>query len=311
MNFSRRNDTQIIIIRIACRLLLMAVVGLPLQAIAEMQMDMGAKDGSTKDVDELSKELVNPIGSNWVINSYVNVNRKSGTVSTDSRTVTELLFQPVMPIPLDDKPMGLTLMNRPTLPILANNPVPQTNALGEFSGYDNVTGVGDLMLMSAIGSMPKASFGMYMWGIGLSLMFPTATSDEIGSGKYSAGPSGMLVGYTENLTFGTVVSHVWSYAGDNDRMDVNMSQFQPIYIMQLDNGWQIGDNPTWTTRWDASSGDKYDVPIGLGIFKTMYIGKRAWRFGVTPRYYVKSYESWGNDWTVSFTITPVLTNPFK
>jgi hypothetical protein len=167
------------------------------------------------------------------------------------------------------------------------------------------------MIQSAIGSMPRIGFGMYMWGLGVALMFPTASDDDIGSGKYSAGPSGMLVGFTKNYTFGAVASHLMSYAGDDNRENVNETQFQPLYYKQLGNGWQIGDNPTWTIKWDNKSREKYDIPIGLGIFKTTFIGGIGWRFGITHRYYLKSYDSWGNNWGISFTITPVIKNPFK
>lgn len=282
---------------------LIAATGLPARGVAAMD---------SKDANSLSKELVNPIGPNWLLNTYLNVTEKDGDIAHGSRTATQWVLQPVMPVPLDDKKMGLTLMNRPTLPIILKDPVPQTNAMGEFSKFHNASGIGDLSIQSAIGSMPRTDFGMYMWGIGVNLLFPTASDNDVGSEKYSAGPSGMLVGFTENYTFGAVVNHIWSYAGDDSRKNVNQSQFQPLYYMQLGNGWQIGDNPTWTIKWDAdSSGERYDIPIGLGLFKTTFIGSMGWKFGVTPRYYLKSYDGWGNDWGISFTITPVLKNPFK
>jgi hypothetical protein len=159
--------------------------------------------------------------------------------------------------------------------------------------------------------MPKAKFGMYMWGVGTALMFPTANQDDLGSGHYSIGPAGMLVGFTKKYTFGVVANQVWSYAGNESRQSVNQTQIQPLYYMQLGNGWQLGDNPTWTFKWEEGSKERYDMPIGLGLFKTTFIGKMPWRFGVTGRYYLKSNENWGEDWAVSFTITPVLKNPFK
>jgi len=279
------------------------IIVLPLQLMAEMKMEK-------KDANQLSKELVNPIGPNWLINTYLNVNKMNGNVTSKSRQSTEWLLQPVMPIPLDDKKMGMTLMNRLTFPIIFDKPLPQMDQNG-FSGFDNKSGNGDLTIQTAIGSMPKAGFGMYMWGIGVDLIMPTASSDDLGSGKYSAGPTGMLIGFTKNYTFGSVLTHAWSYAGKSNRENINQSKIQPTYYKQLGNGWQIGDNPTWIIDWDADSGEKYDMPIGLGIFKTTFISGVAWRFGITPRYYMKNHKMWGNDRGVGFTITPVLKNPFK
>lgn len=173
--FSYYANIRSAMIRLPSLIMLIAVIGLPIQAIAQ-------------DANTLSKELVNPIGPNWVINTFLNVIEKDGDSTNESRTGTEWLIQPVMPVPLDDTNMGLTLMNRPTIPIILKAPVPQTNAMGEFSGFDNVSGIGDLVITSALGSMPRVDFGMYMWGLGGALKFPTASNDDIGSGKYSAGP---------------------------------------------------------------------------------------------------------------------------
>ncbi len=155
------------IIRLSSLIMLLTAIGLPIQVIAMGAMGDTKSDtmGGAVDVDQLSKEIINPVGPNWLINTYLNVTEKKGDITGKSRTNTEWLIQPVMPIPLDDKPMGLTLMNRPTLPIILDNSIPQTDALGNFTEFDNVSGIGDLMIMTAIGSMPKASFGMYMWGV--------------------------------------------------------------------------------------------------------------------------------------------------
>jgi hypothetical protein len=298
--FDHYMNIRRVMIRLSSLIMLIAVFGSPIQAVAQ---------GTTKAANELSKEMVNPIGPHWLINTYVNVIEKEGDITDKSRTLTEWFIQPAMPIPLNKK-TGLKLMNRPALPIFLNKPAPQTNSMGGFSGFDDLSGIGDLTIQSALGKMQPTGFGMFMWGIGANLIFPTASKDELGSEKYSAGPVVMLVGFTKNYTFGTVVNHVWSYAGDDSRKDVNQTQCQLLFYKQIGNGWQIGDNPTWTIKSDADSGEKYDIPIGLGIFKTILISGRAWRFGITPRYYLKSYDNWGNDWGISFTITPVVKNPF-
>jgi hypothetical protein len=299
MNIHKRSSN----IALASWLVSVIILALPLQLSAEMSTGKG-------DLNQLSKELVNPIGPNWLINTYLNTDKMHGDVTDESRSSTEWLLQPVMPIPLDHKKMGLTMMNRLTLPIIFDKSFPQMDT-NDFSGFKKKAGLGDLTIQTSFGSMPKTSFGMYMWGVGMDLMFPTASADELGSGKYSAGPSGMLVGYTTDYTFGCVLSHAWSFAGKSNRKNVSTSKIQPLYYKQLGNGWQVGDNPTWSIDWKAESGDSYEMPIGLGLFKTSYIHGVAWRLGVTPRYYIKTHKSWGNDWEVSFTITPVLKNPFN
>jgi len=263
---------------------------------------------NANDMDALSKELVNPIGMKWKLNNFVEVDKVSGDATSENSTSSIWNMQPVMPIMMGSS--GYTLMNRPSLPIYINKPVLK-NINNQNIHVNDISGIGDLTLQSSIGKMPKTSWGSYMWGGGLGITLPTASKDELGTGKYSAGPTGMLVGFTQNYTFGFVAAHEWSFAGDSDRKNVNQSVFQPLYYMQLGGGWQIGDNPQWKLNWGQPTGEKYNIPIGLGLFKTMKISGSPWRFGLTPRYYIKSNERFGSKWGMNFTITKVIQSPFK
>ncbi len=255
-------------------------------------------------MEALSKELINPISMTWKLDNFIEVNKVAGDATNKESTSVVWNIQPVAPIMLGKS--GYILMNRPALPIFFKQPV-----LTDTSQVTNVSGIGDLTLQSAIGKMPKTSWGSYMWGGGLGLTLPVANSEELGSGKYSAGPIVMLVGFSQNYTFGSVISHVWSYAGASDRVNVNQSIVQPLYYRQLGGGWQIGDNPQWMINWDDPTAEKYNIPVGIGIFKTLLIANSPWRLGVTPRYYFKSNPNFGNEWGVNFTITKVVKNPFK
>ena len=286
------------------------MVGKKRQLFTVVLLCATASTAVAMDMDALSKELVNPIGMKWKLNNFIEVDRKEGDISSDKHTSTVWNIQPVMPVMLSPE-SGMTLMNRPSLPIFIDNPVPVSNNAGQFQEFDNITGIGDLTLQSSLGKMPKTRFGSYMWGLGASVTLPTASDDALGSEKYSAGPTGMLVGFTDRFTFGVVVAQEWSFAGNDNREDVNKGVLQPLYYMQLGNGWQIGDNPQWHAEWDKIRGERYTMPIGLGVFKTLEISSSPWRFGVTPRYYVKSSDRWGSDWGVNFTITKVVNSPIK
>ena len=270
------------------------------------------------DMDSISKELVNPISPIWNLNTYIEVSKRAGSDSPEEYWSSRLAFQPVTPIRLKS---GLTSMNRPSLPIFFGYAVPQNNANGHVEKIVKVTGIGDLTLMSSVGAMPETSFGSFMWGFGGSLTLPTATNDALGSGKWSLGPSGMLVGYTNTITFGFVFSHEWSFAGQSDRPDVNRTMLQPLYYIQLGRGWQIGDNPMWMFKWNGRNGgcsgldcgdhEEAMIPVGLGLFKTTILFEGTWRFGVTPRYYVNTNATWGNEWGVNFSVTRVVNSPFQ
>ncbi|AUS06420.1 hypothetical protein [Pseudotamlana carrageenivorans] len=159
--------------------------------------------------------------------------------------------------------------------------------------------------------MEKTKWGMYMWGIGGALTIPTATSKYTGSGKFSAGPSGMLIGFTKKTTIGLVFMQTWSFAGNAHRQDVNTSMLQILYFFQIGNGWQLGDNPSWIFNWNMPNKNKVSMPIGFGVFKTTHIGNSLFRIGLTPRYYIMSRKIWGDKFGLSLTLTPVLNNPYK
>jgi hypothetical protein len=55
------------------------------------------------------------------------------------------------------------------------------------------------------------------------------TSDPtLGSGKFSVGPTGLVLKQTGPWTVGGLVNHVWSVGGDAGRTDVNQTFLQPF-----------------------------------------------------------------------------------
>lgn len=94
-----------------------------------------------------------------------------------------LNIQPVIPVTVDD----WNLINRTILPIIdvprliAGTPdIPQ----GVQGG--GATGLGDINHSVFVS---PAEPGKVIWGIGPSITFPTATDDQLGTGKWSAGPT--------------------------------------------------------------------------------------------------------------------------
>ena len=45
-------------------------------------------------------------------------------------------------------------------------------------------------------------------------------------------------------TFGALANHLWSYAGDDDRADVNQTFIQPFVSYQLGDGWSTSGGST-------------------------------------------------------------------
>lgn len=151
-----------------------------------------------------------------------------------------------------------------------------------------------------------------MGALGPTLMFPTASEDELGTGKYSAGPAGVL-GFIGSKFIGVALfQHWWDYASDDDnRDDVNYSWLNLRYLLNLSGGWQVGGTPEITADWEADSDDRWTVPIGLGVYKTQLFGKMPVKLGVEYQYMVVRPDSYGQDWNLRFVFAPIVPSIMK
>jgi hypothetical protein len=121
------------------------------------------------------------------------------------------------------------------------------------------------------------------WGIGPSVNLPTASDNRLGTGKWSAGLSGVLVFQTGKWTFDWVMRQTWSFAGDENRRDVNQMVLQPLIAYNLGNGWVASTMPSISANWGFDDGQKWTIPLGAGFTKVLFIGKTP--MALTAQYY--------------------------
>ena len=111
-------------------------------------------------------------------------------------------------------------------------------------------------------------------GVGPALVFPTASANQLGAGKYQAGPSFALI-YTglNNLTAGAVIQNPISYAGSPNRPNVNNMIITPTFTFNLQEGWFVGmSDYNWT--FNRENGGALTFPIGVQVGKIIRIGKQ-------------------------------------
>jgi len=102
---------------------------------------------------------------------------------------------------------------------------------------------------------------------GILTSSPTATDDELGTGKWSAGPT-FVVFFDDrplHLTTGFLINNLWSYAGDEDRSDVNAMTLQPFLNYILPKGWYLSTSPVITANWEANSDNRWTVPSAVAL----------------------------------------------
>ncbi|MBD9624900.1 hypothetical protein IB279_18375 [Ensifer sp. ENS06] len=170
---------------------------------------------------------------------------------------------------------GLPQLFRFTLPIATSPDVP--------SGY--VTGLGDLTLMDLF-ILPKQDDVTF--GAGPLLVLPTATDDSLGSGKWQVGAAGVVVAPQDWGLLAGLVTYQTSFAGADDREDVNLLTFQPIVNVNLSQGWYLRSSAIW--NFDLENENNY-IPVGLGLGKVFQLEN-----GITMNAFIEpQYTVWHND----------------
>ena len=158
-------------------------------------------------------------------------------------------------------------------------------------------GVGDVI--STVYLSPEQPVHGWFWGIGPGFVFPTATEDSIGSGRWSAGPTGAVVTQIGPWSVLTLVGQTWSFAGDSRRDRVNATYLQPSlsYTTKKDTSYGIDTQSTYD--WDAGV---WEVPLELSVGQLVTVGRQEMNLGLTVRSHLDRPVG-GPKWGLAFTAT--------
>jgi hypothetical protein len=259
-----------------------------IQAVAQDD----AKQSTTKDQGggDLRSAVQNPISS--LISLPFKFTFDYGAPDGEA---SFLNIQPVVPITVGN----WNLVNRAIIPLIhTNGEVAGTPGIPNPIEGDGATGLGDINY-SLFFSPVK--YDKVIWGIGPSITIPTATDKELGSEKWSAGPTGVVLFQPKWGTFGMLARHLGSFAGDSDRKNINQSLFEPFVNYNLPNGWYLISDIIMTANWDLDSSDIWTVPIGGGVGKLFKIGNQAIN-ARTEAYYNVAKPDNAPDWQWGFTV---------
>jgi hypothetical protein len=251
--------------------------------------------------EDLRAAAQNPIGD--LISVPFQSNLNFGLGETD-HIQNVLNIQPVYPIHLDDT---WNLITRPILPVIYQEPFfagEELEEVEEILGDDagrNLFGLGDLTWENFFSprepTLLAPGVGM-VWGLGPVLQLPTETNDLLGTGKWSAGPAFVVFVDAEplSITTGFLVLNLWSFAGDDDRADVNAMTLQPFFNYNLPEGWYLTSSPLITANWEADKDDRWTVPVGGGFGRIFEIGRQPINANLAAYYNVVTPDDIGADW---------------
>ncbi len=215
---------------------------------------MSLQAQTPEEAEKLRKAAQNPVAS--LISVPIQENWNFG-IQPQGRVQNVMNLQPVIPLSLGQK---WNLITRWITPVVFQ-PVPMSDKQGVY-------GLGDLNPSFFIS--PKVS--KVIWGVGPAFVLPTATNTAyLGQGKFSMGPSAVVLVQPGKWTLGFLVNNVFSVAGHRDRADVNQMLFQYFINYNLKRGYYITFQPMMTFNWEAAQ-DKAVVPFGGGMGRIMKLG---------------------------------------
>ena len=257
-----------------------------------------AQEQEESELAKINRELENPLAKRWSLVFQENFSINQGNLVNGSVTSNTFFFQPALPIPFGN---NMVFTARPVFPL-----VTAPDFQKDVTGSSKVTGFGDIQMATLLG--PGNATG-WVWGAGATFVFPTATSENLGNGKYQAGPAVMIFHLSKTWTKGIFIQQWWSYAGSDTRSDISRTDLQ--YIFRRNFGtWSLGLGPTITINWNAEPENRLTFPVGLGYTRTVRIGKIPVKMRFEPQYSVFKPNDYGNVWNIRFQFAPVIKSPF-
>jgi hypothetical protein len=246
--------------------------------LAQQQVAGGA------DADALAKQLANPVAA--LISVPLQLNYDDGIGPGGDGDRWQLNVQPVVPITLNE---DWNVISRTILPVIYQDVPP--------GGSDS--GLGDT-IQSLFFSPKKPTANGWILGIGPAFLLPTASEDVLGTEQWGIGPTAVALKQTEGgWTYGALVNHLVSVAGDDDRADLNATFLQPFLVKAVGKGRTISANFESTYDWEAKA---WNAPMNLSVTQVMRIGNQMVSFAGGARYYVETPQG-GPDWGLRFVVT--------
>lgn len=207
---------------------------------------------------------------------------------------TILNANPVVPVTVGD----WNLINRALIPLAhVDGAIQGPNNPSPLGGSSSASGLGDINYSLYFSPV---KYDKVIWGVGPSFNLPTASDDQLGSGKWSAGITGVALTLPKWGSMGILGRQLWSFAGSSKRDDVSQTLIEPFLNYNLNDGWYLLTDMVITANWEANdSSNRWTVPVGGGAGKLFKMGNQAVNTRFEAYYNVEKPDG-APDYSVSF-----------
>ena len=98
--------------------------------------------------------------------------------------------------------------------------------------------------------------------------FPTATALPVKTGSWAGGFSAVVLTMPGPWVIGALITQIWPMSDAGGEPETNVFLLQPFVNYNFGGGWALAYSPNITANWDASAGNQWTLPLGLGISRT-------------------------------------------
>jgi len=251
-----------------------------------------AAPAAQSDAEDLAKKLANPISDLVSVPFQFNWEQDVGP-SELTRFI--LNVQPVMPFALNP---DWNLITRVIMPLVGQPPL--------VAGGEATFGISDITTSFFLSPRKVSKFTI---GAGPVFVLPSTSEPTLGSGKWSLGPTVVVLKQDGPWTFGALWNQVWSFSGDPSRADVNQMFLQPFLAYQATHTVTLTAQSEMTANWDAAD-EQWTVPINIIVSKLSSFGvfpaSYQLGFGVFP-----AHPDIGPTWKIRGAIVILLPKSRK
>ena len=246
----------------------------------------GAAESAQETEAELAKKLANPVASLISVPFQYNYDENIGL--NDDGSLSKLNIQPVIPVSISE---NWNLITRTIVPLIDQQDIP-ADGQGE-------SGLGDVLASQFFSPKAPTASG-WILAAGPVELLPTASDDALGAEQWCIGPTAVALKQAGPWTYGALVNHIWSVAGEDDRADVNATFVQPFASYITATRTTFGLNTESTYDWEA---EEWTVPINATVSQLLKVGAQILQVGVGVRYWADAPANGPEDWGARATVT--------